>query len=201
MNICSHAWLFNALPRGFIFQPLAALWPRTHMFLRSFCSKPRSAALKLPAAHPTFLPLVLSSSNLGISRGPWHSPHLRSRVVTRTKDNGYVDEETVLPFFLSTPFSSQCRPIGFLRPEVANALEADHNNQISAHKISPWHLQYSHHANRPWSASFSSWVNEAGHRARTVHIDRLVREWNREKLFDDILRGAVVLDTVLTSDL
>jgi hypothetical protein len=167
----------------------------SHMFLRSYCSKPRPAALKLPTAYSTLLPLVLSSSNLEISPGPWHTPHLRHQVATRTRDNHCVDEETVLPFFLSTPYSPQCRPIGFLRPEVVNALEADHSNQISAHKISPWNLQYSGHSEKPWSVSFASWVNEAGNRARTVHIERLVREWKRENLFHNILRGAFPLDT------
>ena len=152
------------------------------MFLRSYCSKPPPAALKLPTTHPTLLPLVLSSSNLEIPQGPWHTPHLPHRVATRTENNNGVNEETVLPFFLSTPHSPQCRPIGFLRPEVLNALQVDHRNQISAHKISPWnlHMQYPDHSEKPWSVSFASWAHEVGNRARTAHIDRLVREWKRQ---------------------
>jgi hypothetical protein len=155
--------------------------PRGPMFLRSYCSKARPTVLKLPAAHPTLLPLVLSSSNLEISRGPWHTPHLRHQVATRTRDNNCVDEETVLPFFLSTPRSPQCRPIGFLRPEVVNALEADHRN-----------LQYSDHSEKPCSVSFASWVNEVGNPARTAHVERLVRRWKKEGLFHGILESVTI---------
>jgi hypothetical protein len=39
------------------------------------------------------------------------------------------------------------------------------------------------------SVSFADWVNEGGRHARTLHIERLVLEWRRKKVFSDLLKG------------
>lgn len=152
-------------------------------------SKSRPAPLRLPTEYPSLLPLILSSSNLHISHGPWHTPGVQHHVATRTKENSLVNKELVVPFFISSPSTPRCRPIGFLGSEVMKALITDHQSLIE--KKSPWEITYSKHSDFPWSVSFAPWVNEGGSDARTAHIERLVQEWRQTNSFHDMLRGAL----------
>lgn len=159
----------------------------------SHVSESRLAPLKLPSEHPSLLPLLLSWSNLQVSHGPWNTPGIQHQIATRTEDNRHVDKEPVVPFFISNPSTPQCRPIGFLRPEVMGALLEDHRDkgQLSTRQSSPWEILYSEHSASPWSASFAPWVNTGGSDARTVHMKRLVEGWRQSHMFHDILRGAL----------
>jgi len=154
---------------------------------RSYHSERVPAPLRLPPGFPSLLPLVLSCSNLLLRP---RDPNGTYSVSTRTSNGGITDEESATAFFLSRPGCSEARqrPIGFLRKEVSNALEKDHERQKHQTSKSPWDLQYSS-SNELTSVSFAPWVNQGGRYTRTSHLERLVREWKDELVFEDILRG------------
>ncbi|TFK75024.1 hypothetical protein BDN72DRAFT_832730 [Pluteus cervinus] len=162
---------------------------------------PQPEPLKLPNGHISLLPLVHRCSNLTIEL----NDHSRTLTVgTRTSDGSVEDQETVVPFVLSNhdePGHTYVdgklseleehqlrRPLGLLRPKVVESLEHDHHQHESEGKRSPWNLAYCAKGTVE-SASFASWVNEGGQRARTKQMNRLISEWKRDKVFQDILRG------------
>jgi hypothetical protein len=145
----------------------------------------RPEALRLPPQNPTLLPLVLSSSNLLISRGPHTNSDssLVYSVSTRYGDNDERSsmEEVVAPFFMSSP-SARSRPIGFLRPTVLSELQA-----ISGtYPNSPWQLHHgASHPLKPTPSwvSFAPWVNEGGFSLRSSLMNELVAKWRTMGLF------------------
>lgn len=150
---------------------------------------PRPAPLRLPAGCPSLLPLVISSSNL-IIRPPSENPGSSYSVGTRISDGSIINKENVVPFYLSSQTSSQSKhnPIGFVRPEVSNALQKDHRRQINETSKSSWDLQYSL-AGDISSIAFAPWINQGGRYSRTQHMERLIHEWKSEDIFTDILKG------------
>ena len=154
---------------------------------RSYHSICVPAPLRLPPGFPSLLPLVLSCNNLLLHP---RDPNGTYSVSTRTRNGGIIDEESATAFCLSRPGCSEARqaPIGFLRKEVSSALEKDHERQKYQTSKSPWDLQYSS-SNELTSISFAPWVNQGGRYTRTSHLERLVREWKDELVFEDILRG------------
>lgn len=162
---------------------------RRLIYTRLYHSNSRPTHLRLPANHHSLLPLVLSSSNLRLSPVLQNSA-THYQVSTRRESGIYGDEEPVVPFFVSTPMSPECKPIGFLRPEVLHALKIDHETQLRQHHRSPWDLQYTGKSDRTvLSIAFAQWINAGGQPQRTQHMERLVMEWRNNKLFSDILRG------------
>jgi hypothetical protein len=39
------------------------------------------------------------------------------------------------------------------------------------------------------SVAFADWVNEGGRHARSLHVERLLLDWRRKKVFADLLKG------------
>lgn len=142
----------------------------------------RTTSLKLPADCSSLLPLVHSSSNLRLS-----SSATQHYVSTRNENNISVDEENVVPLYVSTPVETSlaCRPIGWLRPQVLQALTNDHNK---LYKKSMWDFQHDQNGLLR-SVAFAAWVNAGGRHQRTLQMNQLVSEWRHEKLFTDILGG------------
>lgn len=160
---------------------------RTCSNLRLYHLGSRPAPLTLPSHHASLLPLVCSSSNLYLSSS-LHDSTIRHHVSTRKESNVYVDEEDVVPFYVSNPTAMLSKPIGWLRPLVANALNEDHETEFRRHQRSPWHLEHTSDGVL-LSAAFASWINTEGQQQRTLHMERLVMKWRQARLFADILRG------------
>lgn len=148
----------------------------------------RPTPLRLPSGHNSLLPLVFSSSNLCISPS-LHDQTMQYCVFTRNQSNISQDPEFVLPFYVSTPVSPECRPIGWLRPQVVEALEKDHETELCRNRKSPWQFQRNESDGLPQAAAFARWINAGGPLLRTLCIEKLVTRWRREQLFPDILRG------------
>ena len=143
--------------------------------------------LILPHGHSSLLPLALSCSNLVLPKNPWHSAEAHL-VGSRTPDGSIVGEEQVIPLLLE--HSPEHSPVGYLRPAVAAEIEDDHQSHLISHAASPWELRYSQTTPKQLkSVAFAQWVNEGGKYTRTMHIDRIVLEWRKRKLFSEILRG------------
>lgn len=157
--------------------------------LRFYHHDSRPTPLRLPSDHNSLLPLVHSSSNLRLS--PFsHNPTTRHCISTRKESDVYLHEEFVVPFYVSTPVSAGCRPIGWLRPLVAQALKADHDSKLMCNQRSPWQLQHTRESSGlPLSAAFAPWINVEGRQQRTLYMERLVTRWKQENLFADILSG------------
>jgi hypothetical protein len=101
---------------------------------------------------------------------------------------------------VSTPTLTlpECQPIGWLRPKVVEALKKDHETELRRNQRSPWQLQYASESDGvPLSVAFASWINAEGKQQRTLHMERLVKEWRQEQLFTDILRGQLLFDNDL----
>ncbi|EAU90520.2 hypothetical protein CC1G_00904 [Coprinopsis cinerea okayama7 len=97
------------------------------------------------------------------------------------------------------------RPVGWLIPEVAAAISRDHLRHFQRDSASPWDVRYfepgeiegvdqvglSESGRRQMvkSVAFADWVNEGGRHARTLHIERLLLDWKRKKVFGEVLRG------------
>ena len=155
----------------------------------------RPIPLRLPSNHPSLLSLIRSSSNLSFSPSI-HNSTTRHRVSTRNGGNVYADEELVTPFYVSNEKSSEWRPIGFLRAQVANALKDDHEIQLSKNQRSPWHLRHTGGSDgEQLSVAFAPWVNAEGQRQRTLQMGRMIKEWRQKQLFVDILRGPYVTNS------
>jgi len=98
------------------------------------------------------------------------------------------------------------RPVGWLLPEVAAAIGRDHLRHFQRDSASPWEVKYfeegvagpgRERSKTPLvgtpemiqSVAFADWVNEGGSHARTLHVERLVLEWRRKKVFAELLKG------------
>jgi hypothetical protein len=159
--------------------------------LRFYHPDSRPTPLRLPSGHNSLLPLVLSSSNLRLSPLS-HNHTIRHRVSTRNESNISLDAEFVVPFYVSTPLSPECRPIGWLRPQVAQALEEDHETELRRDQRSPWQFHRNESDGLPQAAAFARWINAGGQQLRTLCMERLVMRWRQEQLFTDILRGQLL---------
>jgi hypothetical protein len=143
-----------------------------------------------PLRHPSLLPLVLSTCNLLISPGPYGNPGAVHTLRTRTDDERYAMEEIVVPFFISKP-TFHSRPVGFLRPQVWHALQADDIQKRGSGIPSPWYLHNTSYGNTegPWAVSFAPWVNKKGAKARTNHINSLLETWRDQGTFGLLMKG------------
>lgn len=116
----------------------------------------------------------------------------------------------MIPFLVSHDPGD--KPVGWLLPEVAAAISRDHLRHFQRDSSSPWEVRYfgdgvrtpaaasrvgsfgggeEYAAEVIQSVSFADWVNEGGRHARTLHVERLVLEWRRKKVFADLLKGVV----------
>lgn len=163
--------------------------PQCRVILRSYYADVIPVEpLKLPPSHRTLLPLIRSSNNLVLPPQPWASQaHLS--IGTRTPEGDVIEKETVVPFVLS--HAQRESPVGFIRPQVASALEEDHQKHLVSGSASPWDLKYTkEHPKQLKSAAFAAWVNEGGKYTRTMHMERLVYDWRKHGMFPEILKGA-----------
>jgi len=146
--------------------------------------------LKLPRGHESLLPLVHTCNNLVLPNEPWdsHSTHI---IGTRTAEGDVVGRETAIPFLIS--HNTREKPIGLIRPDVALALEEDHQKHLVQGSASPWELRYSkEHPKALQAVAFAAWVNEGGKYTRTMHMERLVYDWRKHNVFPIILKGVFV---------
>lgn len=144
--------------------------------------------LRLPPGHRGLLPLVHECNNLILPHCPWDTDRVHT-IATRTADGSIVDEEPVVPFLIT--HHADEKPIGFVRRQVASALEDDHQKHLVSDSASPWDFRYSSGADRTLRAiAFADWVNEGGKYTRTMHMERIVADWKRHGAFTPILRSA-----------
>jgi hypothetical protein len=95
----------------------------------------------------------------------------------------------VLPFLISHHHRE--KSFGFLRQQVASALEEDHHKHLVSGSASPWDLRYSKdYPKRLKSVAFAAWVNEGGNYTRTMQMGRIVSDWRKQNLFKEVLRGS-----------
>jgi hypothetical protein len=153
------------------------------------------------AKRSTLLPLVRSASNLFLPPGPSYTEatqHVRTWADNRTSEMG----EIVVPFFISTP-DSRSRPVGFLRPQVLNALQVAGAACIKAGGEPPWTIYPSVTSSgltRPTAVSFAPWVNEGGSPVRSTVLRSLVAEWRATSAFPSILKGLSFYKSFLGHD-
>ncbi|KAF8817430.1 hypothetical protein BYT27DRAFT_7198959 [Phlegmacium glaucopus] len=141
--------------------------------------------LQLPSG--SLLPLVRSCSNLILPHNPWQSetPHI---IASHNSEGAILDEEIVVPFLISHHSSE--RPVGYLRQQVASALEDDHQRHLVSGSASPWDLRYSKDSTKCLKTlAFADWVNEGGKFTRTMHVERIVLEWQKRKMFKELLKN------------
>jgi len=93
-----------------------------------------------------------------------------------------------VPFLIShDPWE---KPVGYLRPQVVSALEEDHQKHIISGSSSPWDLRYSKDCPNCLKAlAFADWVNEGGKFTRTMHMERIVQDWQRREMFKEVLKS------------
>jgi len=189
---CIHSLTFRAIPTSNTCLRTSYA-QNVNIFLRAYHAdftpvKP----LRLPAGHHSLLPLVNSCNNLILSQSP--SPtHAESppTIANRTTEGAVVSEEVVVPFLLSQGDLES--PVGFLRSQVASAIEDDHQRHLVSHSASPWELRYSKHLPKGLkSVAFAEWVNEGGKYTRTMHMERIVLDWRKHGLFPEVLKGVCV---------
>jgi hypothetical protein len=135
------------------------------------------------------LPVIQSLSNLRLSTLPFSLPG-RHHVSTRTESNVFVDDEPVVPFYVSAPLTTlhKCKPSGWLRLQVAKALKEDHETEITRNQRSPWQLLYTKESDSlPESVAFAPWTNTE--QERTLRMKKLLEGWRQRQLFEDILSG------------
>lgn len=171
--------------------------------------------LTLPSSSWTLLPAVERCDNATLPRGPFDATSFRRRSGDQQRSRAshslpaesVQDEELLIPFFVE---EADERPIGFLRPKVVEALQADNEHAQSKLKMQPcWKIlriaDSERDETRPsgrdienreaspqngiWGVAFAEWLNEEGKDARSEHMDRLCRSWKAQGLFNDELKG------------
>ena len=140
--------------------------------------------LQLPAGHQSLLPLVYSCNNLILPHNPYQSD-TPCIIASRNSEGATIDEETVVPFLISHDPSE--KPVGYLRPQVVSALEDDHQKHLVSGSASPWDFRYSTKSLK--SLAFAEWVNEGGKFTRTMHMERIVLDWQKKKMFKEVLNS------------
>ncbi|PPQ63814.1 hypothetical protein CVT24_009809 [Panaeolus cyanescens] len=160
--------------------------------------------LSLPAGHHSLLPLVHSCNNLVLpSRSSLDQDNSDTNlptISTRSPTGESIATEQVVPFHLSHTTDSHITnptltisrgPVGFLRPQVASALEDDHQKHQLSGAASPWDLRYAKSESQSilTSVAFADWVNDGGKYTRTMHVERIVGDWKKHGHFKEILRG------------
>lgn len=191
-------------------------------FSRHHIFRPAPILLKFPTGHHTLLPLVLTSNNLVLPQNPWHTQEPLI-VGSRTGSGGLAAQERVIPFLVShdpgdkpigwllpevaaavsrdhlrhfqrdsaSPWEVRYFQDG-ARVPAPSVLGGGmgrmhyHSNQ-NGHGLGDYGAEYIQ------SVSFADWVNEGGRHARSLHVDRLVLEWRRKKVFADLLKGVYQL--------
>lgn len=150
----------------------------------------------LPANSHSLLPLIHTANNVTFPCGQFDQASVSCQGRTRSKAGEKFDEERLLPFFLAPPASFGSRPLGLLRPDVAQALQADGLDQFDSVGRSPWYFltepiqrDSAPAQAQAWGVSFAPWVNESGQSARSECVERLVKAWKDAGMFPDILRG------------
>lgn len=170
---------------------LSAANKRGILALRSYHTNSAASArpLRLPSGHQSLLPLVRSCSNLILPHNNPCQPETPHCVMASRKSEGAIsDEEIVVPFLISHDPSD--KPVGYLRPQVVSAIEEDHQKHLISGSASPWDLRYSKDCPTCVKAlAFADWVNEGGKFARTMHMERIVQDWQKREMFKDVLRS------------
>jgi hypothetical protein len=193
MTNCQHSAVFRRISR--------ITQPSNFAQLHGYRSSP--IPLRLPVENPSLLPLVHSTSNLLLSKGPYANP----KTIHKARTRGSATEETIVPFFISEP-STRSHPAGFLRPNVLCALQELHESETwrNAHPNlgSPFQLHYSPERQAQdgssWAVSFAPWVNEGGFALRTDQMNELVSTLNAQNRFPSILKSeSRVMDSLDTN--
>lgn len=129
----------------------------------------------------SILPLVHSAINLALPSGPFNNPGATHRASCNAKSILPEEEEQLLPMFLrSTSLSS---PIGFLRPQVAEEILKNHQENG---KQSIWNV-LRRPDNSPWAICFANHIADSETRTNAVRV--VIEKWKTEGLFRDILKG------------
>jgi len=109
-------------------------------------------------------------------------------MASQSSQGAIFDEEIVVPFLISHDTSE--RPVGYLRPQVVSALEDDHQKHLVSGSASPWDLRYSKGSTKYLKTfAFAEWVNEGGKFTRTMHMERIVLDWQRRMMFKELLNS------------
>ena len=167
-----------------------------HSLPRSYHTQP-IRPLQLPSGYQSLLPLVRSCSDLSLPHYPCQSetPYV---IASYNPEGAILDEEAVVPFLISHEPSE--KPVGYLRTQVASALEDDHQKHLVSGSASPWDLRYSKNSttNCLKALAFAEWVNEGGKFTRTMHMERIVLDWRKRKMFKEVLKSMPPLIIVMS---
>lgn len=165
------------------------LFPRVAAPRNSLHRAYHTRSLQLPSGHQSLLPLVRSYNNLILPHNPGRSetPHVIASV-SHMSEGEIIDQEIVVPFLIShDPFE---KPVGYLRHQVVSAIEDDHQKHLVYGSASPWDLRYSNHPTKCLkSLAFADWVNEGGKFTRTMHMEKILLDWQSKKMFKEVLRS------------
>ncbi|KAH7886727.1 NUDIX hydrolase domain-like protein [Phlebopus sp. FC_14] len=132
------------------------------------CGEPRRSVLSL----------VLSSINLALPIGPFDDPSAIHRASCYAGSIPTKEEERLVPLLLHSSLSSG--PLGFLRPEVVQA--------ILNHKESEKTWDILRRTNgSPWAIAFTDGIGDID--ARSQALGSVLKSWRDQGLFPDILKG------------
>lgn len=190
--------------------------------------EPSLLPLTLPSGCWTLLSAVEACDNATLPRGPFNSTmqhfisckkgSCSSRVYKSQSEEGgsgddEQDQEELVPLFVS---QNDTQPIGFLRPQVTQALQQDNKDAVEKLKLRAcWMMMMrpnqgqsgagdksqgasddkqtsQEHGKSVWAVAFEDWVVEEGKEAMSEHMDRLCRNWKHQNLFSDQLGGTSV---------
>ncbi|KAJ2934793.1 hypothetical protein H1R20_g2268, partial [Candolleomyces eurysporus] len=126
--------------------------------------RPSPTPLKYPHGHNTLLPLVLTSNNLVLPQDPWHVQEPLLRDSASPWEVRYFEDGAGGVAAAPTP------GVGHVPHPRAQSVGGDYGAEV---------IQ---------SVAFADWVNEGGRHARSLHVERLLLDWRRKKVFADLLK-------------
>lgn len=162
----------------------ANFWLLDSQFIGTAASCFRSMPVNTVTAsrhHRSVLPLVHSAINLTLPTGPFDDPAVTHRASCNAGSIPPEEEEQLFPMFLGS--TSLSRPIGFLRPKVAEEILKNH--QESGEK-SIWNVLHGP-GDSLWAICFADQIADFETRTHAMRV--VLERWKSEGLFPDVLKG------------
>lgn len=178
------------------------------IFLRDYRVMAPAQLVHYPHGVSTLLPIIEACDNTSLPVGPFSATWKTLRDEHNSKYKKAPDSLTPLdqlvPFFIAAPEASpeqytQPQPIGFVRPDVLQAMR-DYSTEQASQPI----FNFLGGIEAPWGVSFADWLNAprgpvTPFELRTQEMTRMVESWREKDMFPENLRGQPVLSTARCS--
>lgn len=165
---------------------------RSSIFAKNIAIMAPNAFCRYPDGRNTLVDIISACDNARLPVGPFSSDWKHARDEQNSKlTRPTTPLDLAIPFFVRPPAAggeSQDQPIGFLRPDVAQAMK-EYNSQQGDQPI----FDFLGDKEDPWGVAFTQALNdpdaEHAFALRTRAMNRMVEIWRDDGKFPENLKG------------